>query len=94
MPILLHHVSLFFKGPYLLLIYLFTAVVFGFPKGPLVDLKIQNTHSVTVPYLHKIALARNQAGYFGQGLNRCSATHVEESMFIIFKCNLNPCRTS
>ncbi|KAF6747570.1 hypothetical protein DFP72DRAFT_919668 [Ephemerocybe angulata] len=43
--------------------------VWGLAKGPLVDLGVQHTQSMLIPYLLKAAIARKQAGYIGLGKN-------------------------
>ncbi|KAF9562653.1 NAD(P)-binding protein [Agrocybe pediades] len=55
------------------------SVVFGVPTGPLAENKIQNVHSIIVPALVRAALDRKRAAYIGKGLNRWSATNVNET---------------
>ncbi|KAF9562652.1 NAD(P)-binding protein [Agrocybe pediades] len=61
------------------------SVVYGMPSGPLADTGIQNTHSMIVPPYFRAALDKKQVQYIGKGLNRWSATHVNETadLFIL-----------
>ena len=59
--------------------HLSIATVFGYPSGPLVDLGVQNKHSVQIPLLIKPSIARKQGGYFGKGLNQRPLVDVEDS---------------
>ncbi|KAF8177021.1 hypothetical protein BJ912DRAFT_986289 [Pholiota molesta] len=65
--------------------------VFGYPSGPLVDLKVQNIHSIQLPYTIKPSLARKQGGYIGKGLHTWSAVDVEDTadlFLVIFNAAL------
>ncbi|TFK40452.1 hypothetical protein BDQ12DRAFT_711156 [Crucibulum laeve] len=53
--------------------------VFGTPSGPLVDLGIQNTHSIQFPYFIRAAIDRKQGGYIGAGKNVWCAADVDET---------------
>jgi len=53
--------------------------IFGYPSGPLVDLGIQNKHSIQMPVLIKPSIVRKQGGYFGKGLNQWPLVDVEET---------------
>ncbi|CAA7267188.1 unnamed protein product [Cyclocybe aegerita] len=55
------------------------SVVFGNPKGPLVDRGIQSVHSILTRFLVKAAIARKQGGYVGTGVNKWVAIDVEEN---------------
>lgn len=58
--------------------------VFGPPSGPLVDLGIQNTHSIQMPYIIKPSIYRKKGAYFGNGLNQWPAVDVEDGQFTQF----------
>jgi len=59
--------------------------VFGYPSGPLVDLGIQNKHSLQMPAVIKPSIARKQGGYFGKGVNQWPLVDVQETaeLFIV-----------
>ncbi|PPQ79216.1 hypothetical protein CVT25_002822 [Psilocybe cyanescens] len=60
-------------------VYLVTpGTIFGSPSGQLVDLGIQNMHSIQIPYIIKPSIARKQGAYFSKGLNTWSAVSQEE----------------
>ncbi|KAF9479340.1 NAD(P)-binding protein [Pholiota conissans] len=66
--------------------YLITpGTVFGYPSGPLVDLNIQNRHSIQLPFIIKPSIARKQGAYIGKGLNAWSAVDVNDTadLFIV-----------
>ncbi|EDR01044.1 uncharacterized protein LACBIDRAFT_333595 [Laccaria bicolor S238N-H82] len=53
--------------------------IFGTPSGPLVDLGIQNLHSILIPIFFKVGIARKQGGYIGLGKNVSPAADVEDT---------------
>ncbi|CAA7258837.1 unnamed protein product [Cyclocybe aegerita] len=55
------------------------SAVFGRPEGPLIELGIQNGHTMVIPWLAKASIARKQGGYIGKGLNVWPAVHVEDN---------------
>ncbi|KAJ3508596.1 hypothetical protein NLJ89_g5672 [Agrocybe chaxingu] len=55
------------------------STVFGRPEGPLIELEVQNGHSMQIPWLIKASIARKQGGHIGKGLNRWPAVHVEDN---------------
>ncbi|KAF9562656.1 NAD(P)-binding protein [Agrocybe pediades] len=60
--------------------YLITpGTLFGVPSGPLVELGVQNTNSIQIPYFAKFALAYKQGLYIGKGLNVWCAADVDET---------------
>uniref|UniRef100_A0A8H8CEH7 NmrA-like domain-containing protein n=1 Tax=Psilocybe cubensis TaxID=181762 RepID=A0A8H8CEH7_PSICU len=60
-------------------VYLITpGTIFGVPTGQLVDLGLQNTHSMQIPFIVKPSITRKQGGYIGKGLNTWSAISHEE----------------
>ncbi|CAA7267182.1 unnamed protein product [Cyclocybe aegerita] len=46
------------------------SLVFGEPKGPLIDLGIQNGHTMLIEWLAKASITRKQGGYIGKGVNK------------------------
>ncbi|CAA7267190.1 unnamed protein product [Cyclocybe aegerita] len=54
-------------------------IVFGNPKGPLVDLGIQSVHSIVTRFIVEAAIARKQGGYVGKGVNKWAAVDVEDN---------------
>ncbi|KAJ3516695.1 hypothetical protein NLJ89_g967 [Agrocybe chaxingu] len=55
------------------------SAVFGKPEGPLIELGIQNSHTIVIPWLAKASIARKQGGHIGKGLNVWPAVHVEDN---------------
>lgn len=53
--------------------------VFGTVSGPLVDLGIQNEHSIQFPLLFKVAIARKRSDYIGLGKNIWPAVEVNDT---------------
>ena len=54
------------------------ASVFGVATGKLVELGIQNAHSIMIPMLAQIALARGEVGMIGQGKNIMPNVHIDD----------------
>ncbi|KAF8867663.1 hypothetical protein CPB84DRAFT_1698517, partial [Gymnopilus junonius] len=60
--------------------YLITpGTIFGYPSGPLVNLSIQNKHSIQLPYVIKASIDCKQAGYIGKGVHRWPAISVNDT---------------
>ncbi|PPQ67713.1 hypothetical protein CVT25_009319 [Psilocybe cyanescens] len=59
------------------------STVIGRPSGPLVDLGIQNTHSLLFNLVIKPALGRKKGGYFGKGVNSWVSITLKENFYII-----------
>ena len=53
--------------------------MFGMPCSPLVDLGIQNIHSILILIFFKVTIARKQGRYIGLGKNVLLAADVEDS---------------
>ena len=59
--------------------------VFGLAAGKLVDIGVQNPHSIQIPGFIKYTLARGKVGIVGEGKNVWGVVHHDEG-------NLNVCR--
>ncbi|KDR82445.1 hypothetical protein GALMADRAFT_134061 [Galerina marginata CBS 339.88] len=53
--------------------------IFGYPSGPVVELGVQNKHSIQLPSAIKPAIARKQGGYIGKGLNKWPAVSLDDT---------------
>jgi nucleoside-diphosphate-sugar epimerase len=61
--------------------YLITpGAIFGYPSGPLVDLGIQNRHSMPWALLIRPSIERKQGAYFGKGVNTWSAVSIDDTV--------------
>ncbi|KAF8817124.1 NAD(P)-binding protein [Phlegmacium glaucopus] len=67
------------KAGYLKSYFILPGTIFGLATGPLVDLGVQNVQSIQIPYFIKASIARKQGGYFGKGLNRWPAVHIDDT---------------
>ena len=54
------------------------AAIYGMASGKLVDLGVQHRHSVVIPLLINIALARGQGGMVGEGKNIMPNVHIDD----------------
>ncbi|KAJ7101336.1 NAD-binding protein [Mycena belliarum] len=61
------------------------SLIFGLAKGRLVDLGVQNPHSMALPYLITAALDRGQAGMVGEGKNVWQIVDVDETADLYIK---------
>jgi hypothetical protein len=52
--------------------------IYGLASGRLVDLGIQNKHSLQIPQLVKISIDRRRAGYVGLGKNIWANVHIDD----------------
>ncbi|KAF8645384.1 hypothetical protein AX16_007886 [Volvariella volvacea WC 439] len=66
------------KAGYVRTYIVLPATIWGLAKGKLVDLGIQNPHSLQIPILIRAALLRGQAGVVGEGKNVWTAANIEE----------------
>jgi hypothetical protein len=57
------------------------STIYGLATGKLVDIGVQNRHSVQIPFLINASLARGQAGMVGEGKNVWPNVNIEESEF-------------
>jgi hypothetical protein len=57
------------------------STIYGLATGKLVDIGVQNRHSVQMPFLINASLARGQAGMVGEGKNVWPNVNIEESEF-------------
>ncbi|KAF8904777.1 hypothetical protein CPB84DRAFT_1895995 [Gymnopilus junonius] len=53
--------------------------IFGYPSGPLVNLGVQNTHSIQLPYIIRACIPRKQGGYIGKGVHRWPAVSIDDT---------------
>ncbi|KAF8817125.1 NAD(P)-binding protein [Phlegmacium glaucopus] len=67
------------KAGYLKSYIILPGTIFGLATGPLVDLGVQNIQSIQIPFFIKASIARKQGGYFGKGLNRWPAVHIDDT---------------
>ncbi|KAH7927395.1 NAD(P)-binding protein [Leucogyrophana mollusca] len=73
------------------------SVVYGVASSPLIDLGLQNPHSILVPVLFKASLDRGQGGTVGEGKNIWQNVHVDDlaALFItVFEAATNPAAAS
>jgi nucleoside-diphosphate-sugar epimerase len=54
------------------------STIYGIATGKLVDIGVQNPHSIQLPHLIKYSLARGQAGIVGEGKNIWPDVNIEE----------------
>ena len=59
--------------------------IFGLATGKLVDIGVQNPHSMQIPGFIKYTLARGKVGMVGEGKNVWGVVHHDEG-------ELHPCR--
>jgi hypothetical protein len=55
------------------------STIYGLATGKLVDIGVQNRHSVQIPFLINASLARGQAGIVGTGKNVWPNVNIDES---------------
>ncbi|KIM91255.1 hypothetical protein PILCRDRAFT_811776 [Piloderma croceum F 1598] len=55
------------------------STIYGLATGKLVDMGVQNRHSVQIPFLINASLARGQAGIVGEGKNVWPNVHIDET---------------
>jgi len=55
------------------------STIYGLATGKLVDIGVQNRHSVQIPFLINASLARGQAGMVGEGKNVWPNVNIEET---------------
>ena len=55
------------------------STIYGLATGKLVDIGVQNRHSVQMPNLIRASLARGQAGIVGEGKNVWPNVNIDES---------------
>ncbi|KAJ7080176.1 hypothetical protein B0H15DRAFT_913557 [Mycena belliarum] len=60
-------------------------LIWGVPKGPLVDLGIQHMHSLGIPFVVNAALQHGQAGMVGAGKNIWAIVEVNETSDLYIK---------
>lgn len=58
-------------------------IVFGLSSGRLVDLGVQNRHSVAIPWILKGAVAEGKVRVVGEGKNIWGNVHVDEREYHI-----------
>lgn len=56
------------------------SMIYGMVTGKLVELGIQNPHSLQIPAVIKSSIARGQAGMVGLGKNLWPNVHIDDSM--------------
>ena len=61
--------------------FVIPSTIYGFASGKLVDLGVQNTRSMQIPWTVSRSIARKRGGYVGQGLNVWPNVHVDDSVF-------------
>lgn len=66
------------------------STIYGLATGKLVDMGIQNRHSVQIPFLINASLARGQAGIVGEGKNVWPNVNIDESESWLQSRRLNP----
>jgi hypothetical protein len=76
----MHH--LWMKG-YVRVYIILPSTIYGLATGRLVDLGIQNPHSIQVPMLIKASIDRGRAGVVGEGKNLWPDVNIEDGMFRI-----------
>ncbi|KIJ63841.1 hypothetical protein HYDPIDRAFT_133743 [Hydnomerulius pinastri MD-312] len=54
------------------------SLTYGLATGKLVDLGIQNPHSILIPMLARISLSRGRGGMIGKGANRWPNVHIDD----------------
>ncbi|KAG6820957.1 hypothetical protein H0H93_009193 [Arthromyces matolae] len=54
------------------------SLIYGLATSKLVDLGLQNQHSMQVPYLISVSLDRHQVGMVGQGKNLWPNVHIDD----------------
>jgi hypothetical protein len=53
-------------------------MIYGMATGKLVELGIQNPHSLQIPAVIKSSIARGQAGMVGLGKNIWANVHIDD----------------
>jgi hypothetical protein len=66
------------------------STIYGLATGKLVDMGVQNRHSVQIPFLINASLARGQAGIVGEGKNVWPNVNIDESESWLQSRHLNP----
>jgi hypothetical protein len=59
------------------------STIYGIATGKLVELGVQNAHSIQVPALVDASLARGQGGMVGEGKNLWPNVHVEDGTHVL-----------
>jgi hypothetical protein len=65
------------------------SVIYGIATGELVEQGIQNPHSITVPWVTRVALDRGRSGLVGAGVNVWPNVDIQEGNSPIIAWNLN-----
>ena len=55
------------------------STIYGLTTGKLADMRVQNPHSVQIPFLINASLARGRAGIVGEGKNVWPNVNIDES---------------
>jgi hypothetical protein len=62
------------------------SMIYGMATGRLVELGIQNPHSLQIPAVIKSSIARGQAGMVGMGKNIWPNVDIDDSMHRFYEC--------
>ena len=64
--------------------FVIPSTIFGFASGKLVDLGVQNTRSIQIPWAVSRSISRKRAGHVGQGLSVWPDVHIDDSEFHVY----------
>ncbi|KAG6892211.1 hypothetical protein C0992_001465, partial [Termitomyces sp. T32_za158] len=62
------------------------STIYGLASNKLVDLGIQNPHSIQIPALIDVSLNRGQGGMVGEGKNIWPNVHIDDSTEVLVTC--------